>query len=270
MALRRAWVYVLVALCAVFLSYLQRNFIERKPVDAAPGSGRFFDDLAGRYDVLNRVISLGFDRSWRTHAVTKLLPAEYVLDVSTGTGDVVRALLAHDTPPRRVVGVDPSHEMLRLARRKFAQTAADVEFVPGVAEQLPFDDGLFDAVIVSFGVRNFAQRDRGLSELARVIRPGGTLVILEVSMTHNKSFLSRVKNVFVTAVMPRAASLLSGHPFAYRYLSDSMHQFPDVPEFSRMLRNAGFGTVSHERLAPFGMGPDLYSCTKQTAGSEKR
>ncbi len=258
--MRLAWVAVTVALLAVFVAYIQRNFVSRVNPDVVHGSGAFFDDIAPRYDVLNRVISLGYDRSWRATAAAAALPAESVLDVSTGTGDVVRALLAHETPPRTVVGVDPSLEMLRLAREKF--TAEDVQFVPGTAEALPFESGKFDAAIVSFGVRNFADRTAGLAEMTRVVRPGGRLVVLEVSHTHSRKLMARAKNLFVSSVMPLAASLFSGHPFAYRYLSSSMRTFPTVPQFSSMLREAGCENVRHSRLPPFGVGPDLYVCDK--------
>lgn len=249
----------LVVLLAVLLAYAQRELAHRsKSWDSRLGSGRFFDDFAVSYDTLNRVISLGYDRSWRDHAVNNMLPANSVLDVSTGTGDIVRALLKHGDTPQRLVGVDPSIEMLRIAQKKFS----DIDFIQAAAEKLPFADAEFDGAIVSFGVRNFADRDKGLSEMVRVVRPGGKLVILEIAMTRSDEIMARAKNMFVTFAMPRLAALLSGHPFAYRYLSDSMSSFPGPKEFKEMLRSAGCTDTTHERMPPFGVGPDLYVCTK--------
>lgn len=258
--MRLAWVAALVALLSVFLAYLQRNFVSRVNRTAAAGSGLFFDDLADRYDILNRVISLGYDQSWRRAAAAAALPASSVLDVSTGTGDIVLALLAHSTPPASIVGVDPSRQMLKLARAKSSHPA--VRFVEGTAEALPFGDGQFDTAVASFGVRNFADRPKGLQEMARVTRAGGRLVVLEVSRTRAKTVIAKMKNAFVTSVMPKAASLLSGHPFAYRYLSKSMQSFPNVAEFSHMLREVGCENVRHTRLPPFKVGPDLYVCDR--------
>jgi len=257
---------VISALAAYFLSGSPSiNVDGAKIFGSAAGSGKFFDDFAKTYDPLNRVISLGFDSSWRRAAVAKLLDGtdtDNVLDVGTGTGDVILYLLGHPSPPVSVVGLDPSREMLVHARRKLPDKSR-VRLIVGVAEKMPFNSGEFSGAIVSFGVRNFAVRTTGLSEMVRVVRSGGKLVILEVgpSGDANGGLLTLAKNLFVSHVMPRAAALVSGHTWAYQYLAESMRTFPQVKEFKEMLREAGCGKdITHERLWPLGLGPDLYTC----------
>lgn len=266
---------VISALAAYFLSTSSAGLDGAKVFGSSAGSGKFFDDLARTYDPLNRVISLGFDSSWRRAAVGKLLPIPEddggkVLDVGTGTGDVILFLLGHSSPPVSVVGLDPSREMLVRARRKLPDKSR-VRLVVGVAEEMPFDTNEFSGSIVSFGVRNFALRSKGLSEMVRVVRPGGKIVVLEVGPSGGAdgSYLTLVKNLFVQHVMPRAAALFSGHAWAYQYLAESMRTFPQVKEFKQMLRDAGCEKdITHERLWPLGVGPDLYTCIVVKAGED--
>lgn len=230
-----------------------------------PGSGSFFNTIAARYDILNQVISLGFHGSWRTSAIKKILPAQSVLDISTGTGDLAISVAANRSI--RVVGLDPSPEMLKVARDKinrFANSIGDVRLVTGVAEALPFESDSFDAVAVAFGVRNFQDRQKGLSEMSRVLKPNGKWVILELSLTDGDQFLERATRLFVTDLVPRVASIISGNREAYEYLSDSMRTFPNEKEFCNMLEAAGLVVESQERLSPFGMGPFLYSGIKRS------
>lgn len=231
-----------------------------------PGSGAFFDTIAPRYDLLNRLISLGMDTEWRRSAIDAALPAASVLDVSTGTADLALAL-AKRSPSTRVVGIDPSREMLALGHLKIASggtTFRNVELQLGVAEKLPFDDGSFDAVLVAFGVRNFQQRDKGIAEMVRVLKVGGRLVILELSTPSGTGIKDIVARKFINEVMPRIAALISGSPSAYRYLSDSMAKFPTAEKFKEILRANGMSIKSHKRLAPFGVGPDLYTTVKRS------
>ncbi len=236
-----------------------------KLYETVGGSGKFFDDFAGSYDALNRVISLGFDTSWRQAAVDEMLSRspEHVLDVATGTGDIVAIALNHRNAPLSITGMDPSVGMIRKARNKIEDRRASFRYAH--AEDMPFDNDQFDSVIVSFGVRNFQQRAKGLNEMVRVLKPEGRLVVLEVSSSDESDRLLGVaKNAFVQYVMPGVASILSGHPWAYSYLAKSMESFPTVDQFSTMLRVAGCVDVTHKRLWPFGVGPDLYTCRKMS------
>ena len=231
--------------------------------DTVGGSGRFFDDFADTYDTLNRVISLGFDTSWRHAAVDELLSRSpsNVLDVGTGTGDIVAIALKHRNSPKSITGLDPSGQMLRKARAKINDHRAS--FRKGHAERMPFDDAQFDGALVSFGVRNFQQRPKGLAEIVRVLKPAARLVVLEVSSADpTDRVIGVAKNFFVEHVMPRVSAVVSGHPWAYSYLAESMKSFPTVDQFSTMLRVAGCVDVTHKRLWPFGVGPDLYTCRK--------
>lgn len=263
-----------VMLCAVIVGIFTLSGSRQKPLDPTVrlGSGEFFDGIATNYDLANRVVSFGFDQSWRRTAVQSILPAASVLDVSTGTGDVVAALLQDPTPPTKVYGVDPSAEMGKLFQEKFERYDTYLgfkqrgirkpAFVKAAAEELPFGDGEFDAVVVSFGVRNFEDREKGLQELARVLKPGGKLAVLELSLSKSNGFHAKVKRFVVTHVVPVIGGILTGHPEAYRYLSVSMEAFPSVEKFSQMLRDAGLSEVDSDQLGPLGFGPHLYLCKK--------
>lgn len=252
---------VLVALLASFIA-TQKSATVSKVSDETLGSGAFFNSIADRYDVLNRIISLGHDSQWRHSALDAIRGSRSVLDVSTGTADLAIAVAA--TMDARVVGVDPSDGMLTRGREKveLLGLGKTVRLVDGVAEQLPFEPEEFEAVVVAFGVRNFQNRKRGIREMIRVLAPGGKLAILELSMPRGDGALPVVARFFVNRVMPSVASLVTGNPSAYRYLSSSMDAFPGSDEFVQILQEAGVEHITHKRLAPFGLGPDLYVATK--------
>lgn len=244
---------------ALFINNTRTNVDETKQL----GSGQFFDEIAPTYDLLNHVISLGYHITWRRTAISKIIPTNSVLDVSTGTGDVALAIATNHSV--RVVALDPSTEMLAYARNK--HTAAGnlvgpIEFVQGFVEDLPFKDASFDAVTVAFGVRNFADRLKGLSEIARVLVPNGTVVILEVSLPTQSGPLSTVARFFVKRIVPIMGTVISGNTRAYEYLGNSMDEFPDSVEFSDLLNRAGLHVISYDRLPPLGNGPDLYVASK--------
>lgn len=204
------------------------------------GSGQMFDKIAARYDALNRVISLGIDQRWRRRAAAAVAldgdgAGDDVLDVATGTCDLALAV-ARRFPAARVVGLDPSTRMLARGWEKIVagKLFDRVALVAGDAEQLPFADARFAGATVGFGVRNFADRARGLGELARVIRPGGRLVVLELS--EPRSALARAH---VHGVVPAIGALLSGRA-EYRYLARSIARFPPAAEFAAELDRAGF------------------------------
>lgn len=228
-----------------------------------PGSGEFFDSVASRYDILNQIISLGHDMSWRKLAIQKVLPAESVLDVSTGTADLAITMAVNRS--MRIVGIDPSSEMLAIGRQKIARAKGligDVELIQGVVEDLPFPDESFHGVIVGFGVRNFEDRLKGLSEMARVLQPEGKMVILENTIPTGNDIKSRCTRFFISYIMPRIAGMVSGNTHGYMYLSESMAEFPQREEFSKILKHLGLDVQEYQRLSPLGMGPELYVATK--------
>lgn len=213
-----------------------------------------FDRIAGRYDLLNHVLSMSIDRLWRRRTV-RLVAARAprrVLDVATGTGDLALAL-ARALPEARITGLDLSEGMLAAARGKVAARGLSgrIELVRGDAEHLVWPDATFDAVTVAFGVRNFGDLERGLSELARVLRPGGQLAVLEFSRPDNPLF-RRLYEFYSGRILPRIGGLLSRDKRAYEYLPASVGAFPPPEEFLAMLRAAGLADCT-ARSQSFGI-----------------
>jgi len=247
------------------------------------GSGEMFDSMAHYYDGMNRVISLGLDMSWRQYAVRHLvhLPLHSrVLDVAVGTGDLSLCLL-RQRPDYQVVGIDPSVEMLQRAKRKLSGCSSSaVVLEKGEAEQLPFADGSFDAVMVAFGVRNFRDRKQGILEMARVLRnddnlggcPGKLLIMELTTRTNNdesyrsggRAVLHRIAQLFIRYVVPCLGLWLTGSRYEYHYLQQSMQSFPDATTFQQFLqRECGLSIVAYERCL-WGLGPDIYVLTKKS------
>ena len=202
-----------------------------------------FDAIASRYDLLNRVLSLGIDQHWRRRVVDRLRgrPSRRILDVATGTADL--ALQALRIEPEEVVGIDLSEAMLERGRSKVEQRGASdrVRLERADAEDLPFEDGTFDAATVGFGVRNFENLQAGLTEIARVLRPGGTLVVLEFS-TPRRFPIKQLYGFYLHRVLPHIGGWISPLGGAYRYLPDSVAVFPDGEVFLRELEEAGFAS----------------------------
>jgi demethylmenaquinone methyltransferase/2-methoxy-6-polyprenyl-1,4-benzoquinol methylase len=243
-------------------SALRRHAAPEEP--RADGSGAMFDRIAVRYDLLNRLLSLGLDRRWRRRliAAADLRPGARVLDLATGTGDVALAL-RHRHPEVEVVGLDPSRGMLERARAKERRApGGPCRWYEGVAEELPFGSGSFDAVTMAFGIRNVTSRERALGEIARVLRPGGRLAILELAEPR-AGWLGAVSRLWVRQVVPRLGALL-GSPAAYRYLQRSMAAFPAAPEFARSLSAAGLEVIE---VASLGLGAcTLFVARRPAAG----
>ncbi|MCU0254930.1 MAG: bifunctional demethylmenaquinone methyltransferase/2-methoxy-6-polyprenyl-1,4-benzoquinol methylase UbiE [Acidobacteria bacterium] len=216
------------------------------------GSGAMFDRIAARYDVLNRILSLGIDRRWRRHAVRALaLPAgSRVLDLATGTGDVALEVLRQH-PDARVLGLDPSLQMLAIGRRKVRQAGLvhQAELLYGDAQDLPYADRSFDGVTIAFGIRNVPDRSRALAEMARVTRRGGRIAILEL-MEPRQGVLAPLARAVVRSLVPHVGALLSGAS-EYRYLQRSMAAFPAPDEFVRQMRQAGLEPLAAQ---PMTMG----------------
>lgn len=203
---------------------------------------QMFSEIAPSYDLLNRVLSAGVDRSWRVGAVRAALEKrpKRILDLATGTGDIA-LLLKKLAPDAEIVGGDFAQPMLELARQKARRSGLEIPFVEADALALPFADSSFEAVTIAFGFRNFADYNRALRELYRVIAPGGRLVILEFPPPP-QSGLGVVYRFYFTRVLPLIGGLISRNAAAYRYLPLSVERFPDPDVLGTMMGSAGFHT----------------------------
>ncbi|HET9960240.1 MAG TPA: bifunctional demethylmenaquinone methyltransferase/2-methoxy-6-polyprenyl-1,4-benzoquinol methylase UbiE [Polyangiaceae bacterium] len=212
----------------------------QNPNAARQGSGRMFDAIAGRYDLLNRVLSFGMDQSWRrkTARALNLGSKARVLDLATGTADLALQVV-REAPDCHVVGLDPSINMLEVGRRKVAELglSGSIELLEGDAQQLPFGDAEFDGVCIAFGIRNVPDRSRALREMARVTRPNGRIAILELSEPEG-GLLGAIARFHVHSVVPHLGALLSGAS-EYRYLQRSIAAFPPAREFQQVISDAG-------------------------------
>ena len=209
-----------------------------------------FDAIAGRYDLLNHVLSGGIDRRWRTRAIRslRLTGRERILDLCTGTGDLAIAA-ARAQPSARVVGVDFSGEMLRVGDRKLRNERLDdrIAMVRGDATRIPLRDASVDAATIGFGIRNVQDMDAACAELHRVLKPGGRLAILEFAVPTMPVF-GAVYAWYVNRVLPRVGRALSRNDSAYAYLPASISAFATPEEFVKILRRAGFSAISPIRL----------------------
>ena len=218
--------------------------------DAARISG-MFDAIAERYDFLNHLLSAGLDRQWRKRAVDalELTGRETVLDVCTGTADLALAATTGSARARRALGIDFSGAMLQIGREKIG--AAPITLVRADATRIPLADASVDATTIGFGIRNVEQPALACREIARVLRPGGKLVVLEFSLPQTPALRSLYLWYF-RKILPLIGRLVSSHPSAYSYLPESVQAFPAPGTFVRQLREAGFGTVRAVRLT-FGV-----------------
>jgi demethylmenaquinone methyltransferase / 2-methoxy-6-polyprenyl-1,4-benzoquinol methylase len=222
----------------------------RQSPDFAGQVNRMFDRVAGRYDALNSVMTAGLHHRWRERAAdrTELGPGDSALDVCCGTGDLALELAKRVTPGGHVVGCDFSEPMLDLAREKAAERGTGgVRFEWADALELPYDGERFDAVTVGFGVRNLADLDRGLHELARVLKPGGRAVILEIT-TPTRPPLSLFYSLWFDRIVPLLGAL-SSNPEAYSYLPESVRSFPSPLGLAAKMDAAGFQRVRYTVLA---------------------
>jgi demethylmenaquinone methyltransferase/2-methoxy-6-polyprenyl-1,4-benzoquinol methylase len=200
-----------------------------------------FDNIAHRYDFLNRSLSMGIDIIWRKKAIAQLkdLKPKTILDVATGTGDF--ALEAMSLNPDKITGVDISVGMLELGKVKIAKKnlSNKIEMVVGDSENLPFQDNTYDAATVAFGVRNFENLQKGLTDINRVLRPGGKLVVLELS-TPKKFPVKQLFGFYFNNILPLFGKMLSKDDSAYTYLPESVNAFPDGEDFKKVMAAAGF------------------------------
>ncbi|HEX3734801.1 MAG TPA: bifunctional demethylmenaquinone methyltransferase/2-methoxy-6-polyprenyl-1,4-benzoquinol methylase UbiE [Solirubrobacterales bacterium] len=222
----------------------------RQSPDFAGQVNRMFDRVAGNYDALNSVMTAGMHHRWRERAAdrTGLGPGDSALDVCCGTGDLAFELSRRVAPEGRVVGCDFSEPMLDLAREKaLSRQAQGVRFEWADALALPYDGERFDAVTVGFGVRNLADLDRGLRELARVLKPGGRLVILEITQP-TRPPLSTFYSLWFDRIVPLLGAF-SGDPEAYSYLPESVRSFPSPHGLAEKMHGAGFEQIRYTVLA---------------------
>lgn len=224
----------------------------RAPNDKAASVQAMFSTIAPRYDVLNRLLSLGIDRRWRQQAARAAVEGgvEQVLDVATGTGDLAFTL-ASLAPAAEVVGVDFAEPMLARARDKARARDGHVRFEVGDGSALRFDSDAFDAVTIAYGLRNFADIDAGLREFMRVLRGGGRLVVLEFPPPPGGVF-GALYRMYFRGVLPAVGGLISGRRGAYRYLPASVMAFPPPEVLAERMRRAGFEKVRY-RLQSFGI-----------------
>lgn len=212
---------------------------------------QMFDNIAHRYDFLNRFLSLGIDKGWRKKAIKMLAEhkPKHILDVATGTADFALATL--QIQPEEVIGVDISDGMLEIGRRKIADKGiSNVRLENGDSENLRFEDNSFDAVIVAFGVRNFENLKKGLGEINRVLKPGGVAMILEFSKP--KGLFGLLFTIYNKTLLPLWGKLFSGDNAAYKYLPESVAAFPEGNEFKSIMRGLKYDKVEDRRLT-FGV-----------------
>lgn len=221
---------------------------------------KLFDGISADYDKLNHLLSMNVDKGWRRRAVRRLCDGKRplcILDVACGTGDFTFALAGRAEKMASgsvVVGLDLSEGMLNVAREKQMKhhwKNVSVELMQGDCEALPFDDDCFDRISVGFGVRNFEHLELGLSEMLRVLKPGGRLVILELSVPSNK-FIGWIYGWYFTRILPFIGGKISGDRPAYEYLPASVIKFPKPSVFVPLLEKTGFRKVVHKALS-FGI-----------------
>jgi demethylmenaquinone methyltransferase/2-methoxy-6-polyprenyl-1,4-benzoquinol methylase len=217
------------------LPYKDKNTSKKEQIAA------MFNSISGKYDFLNHFLSLGIDILWRKRAVRLLKKHQpkLILDIATGTGDF--AIEALSLNPEKIIGVDISEGMLSVGREKLIKKnlTDKIELISGDSEFLPFKDNFFDAVIVSFGVRNFENLEKGLSDMLRVLKPGGKVVILEFSKPKSFPF-KQIYQFYFQWILPKIGKLISKNHAAYTYLPDSVEAFPDGDDFLNILNKIGF------------------------------
>jgi demethylmenaquinone methyltransferase/2-methoxy-6-polyprenyl-1,4-benzoquinol methylase len=228
---------------------------------------QMFDSIAPRYDFVNRFLTAGIDIRWRKKAIGQLqsIHPKQILDVATGTGDI--AIMTYEMlHPEKITGIDISEGMLELGRKKLDKLGLTdhIKLVKADSEQIPFPDNHFDAITVAFGVRNFQDLQKGLSEMLRVLRPGGKLVILEFSRPSNAVF--RVLcNFYMNVITPGIGRLFANNKKAYQYLTNSVQAFPEGLALLHIIQQTGFSATYLKKLS-LGICT-IYCGTKAVTGN---
>lgn len=220
-----------------------------------------FNNISKKYDFLNHFLSLGIDILWRKKAIKLLKPHQpkVILDIATGTGDF--ALEALSLNPTKIIGIDISEGMLAVGKNKIKEKGVDdiIDLQLGDSENLPFDNDYFDAYTVGFGVRNFENLEKGLSEMLRVLKPNGKAVILEFSKP-KKFPIKQLYNFYFNNILPGIGKLVSKDNAAYTYLPESVNAFPEGEEFVLILEKIGYKEIKNMPLM-FGIA-SIYYATK--------
>jgi len=216
---------------------------------------KMFDRIAGRYDLLNGILSFGLDSLWRRSAAKYLKPKNSleVLDLATGTGDLLISLISHQQNIRHAVGIDMSENMLTIAKKKIgsANLSDRITLIRADTARIPFADNSFDAVTIAFGIRNMPDIDIILKEMYRVLRPSGTALILEFALPE-KTFLRKLFLFYLRNIVPFVGGVISGNRNAYRYLNQTIETFPFGEDFCNIMRKAGFANTKTTPLT-FGI-----------------
>lgn len=215
---------------------------------------KLFDNIASDYDKLNHILSLNIDKGWRKRAVKETIDCAepmQVLDVACGTGDFTIEIARKAAPGSRITGIDLSEGMMKIGREKIASADVDATLEYGDCEALTYADNSFDRITVGFGVRNFEHLELGLREMYRVLKKGGKLVILELSIPSN-SLIRWCYKLYFLKILPAIGGWVSGNRGAYNYLPASVLHFPAPDKFQAMMREAGFPIVEHKAFT-FGI-----------------
>jgi demethylmenaquinone methyltransferase/2-methoxy-6-polyprenyl-1,4-benzoquinol methylase len=207
-----------------------------------------FDSVASKYDVMNDLMSMGLHRAWKAYTVmvANLKPGDQVLDIAGGTGDMAQAFAAKVGGTGTVVHTDINLAMLRQGRDRLTDEGLLLPTTVCDAEQLPFPDQSFNLVCVAFGLRNMTHKDRALREMARVLKPGGKLLVLEFSKVAPP--LSKVYDWYSFQVLPRLGKMVAGDDASYRYLAESIRMHPDQPTLKALMQESGFAHVDIHNL----------------------
>jgi demethylmenaquinone methyltransferase/2-methoxy-6-polyprenyl-1,4-benzoquinol methylase len=212
--------------------------------------GSMFDDIAFRYDFLNHLLSFGIDRIWRRKAIAVISETHRnprILDIATGTADLAIAAMKLD--PLHITGIDISPKMIESGKEKIQKKGftEKIDIIEGDSENIPFGDGTFDVAMVAFGVRNFSDRLKGLSEMNRVLNQKGMIMVLEFSRPEHFP-LRQLYHFYFRIILPVIGRLISGNRIAFSYLPDSVMEFPDNEKFMDLMRSAGFHRIGYRKL----------------------
>ena len=208
-----------------------------------------FDSVASRYDLMNDLMSAGLHRAWKAYTVmvANVQPGQRVLDIAGGTGDLALAFAKKVGPMGQVVHTDINEAMLRIGRDRLLDAGVILPTAVCDAEKLPFPDGHFDLVSVAFGLRNMTHKDAALREMARVLKPGGKLLVMECSQVAKP--LRKAYYFYSFSVLPRLGQLVAGDADSYRYLAESIRMHPNQQELKALMKSNGFGHVDFHNMA---------------------
>ncbi len=227
------------------------HIIDHKERDAKKVE-QMFSNIAARYDLLNHVLSLGLDIKWRKRIATETgkINCHSILDVCTGTGDMAIELCRFWKGRAHIEGIDFSRELIEIGRKKIkkANLNDEITFREGNAERLPYKDEQFDAITITFGLRNINNRLKALKEFYRVTKPGGCFICLEFSQPANPVF-ARIYSFYLMKLVPTVSKILGSDPAAYQYLGNTIKDFPPSLELKNLITSAGWADVTYKKLA---------------------